>query len=81
MLRNTYMILYDIVDTIKVVDRVYLNGKELTTDQLIMIATNKELFQDLTHIDDIQYHYSTDEQYGWIDYYISNSWIPKPANK
>lgn len=77
MLKNTYAKLCDIIDNLEVVDVIYLNGKKLYYDQILTIINNKNLFQNLAHIDDIEYCYSTDEQYGWNEYYVSDNWIPQ----
>lgn len=80
MLKNTYAKLCDIVNNLEIVDVIYLNGKELNSDQIHMILNNKEIFQDLTHIDDVKVYYSTDEQYGWNEYHVSNDWLPKTVH-
>lgn len=77
MLKNTYAKLCDIVDNLEVVDVIYLNGKKLYYDQILTIIHNKNLFQNLAHIDDVEHNYSTDEQYGWNEYYVSDTWIPQ----
>lgn len=80
MLKNTYAKLCDIVYYSGLLDTIYLNGKELNSDQIQMIISNKEIFQDLCHIDDVQYCFNTDEQYGWNEYHISNDWVPKTVH-
>lgn len=79
MLKNTYAKLCDIVNNIGYVDVIYLNGKELNSDQMNMIIHNKEIFQDLTHIDDVQHHYCTDD-HSWTEYHVSNDWLPKTVH-
>ena len=79
MLKNTYAKLCDIVDNIGYVDVIYLNGKELNSDQINMIKHNNEIFQDLTHIDDVKRHRCT-EDHNWNEYYVSNDWLPKTVH-
>lgn len=72
---HTYITLYDLMDKVSPVSEVYLNNKLVV--EILDIMDNKELYQNLVHIDAIECVHLDEENYNHDVYYVSDNWIPQ----
>lgn len=72
---HTYITLYDLMNKVSPISEVYLNNKLVT--EILDIMDNKEQYQNLVHIDAIEWVHLDEENYNYDVFYVSDSWIPR----